>query len=232
MIAMLTGPLSSVHQPWTHGDAPREPRQRPTRLITRDFRVPRPPRRPDFARSASSAYEFVHFRCWNREPETFRGARSPDARRDNPRARPRRSARHSATPLCWPTARDLHARNPLSQKRVRVAQNANAPAGRPGRSLLTCWRASFARASWSRESETGFEQASWLPIRLAREIPLWRVDLEALVRLERTGFPQKYPLRHTPASAGQSFVAASSIASSAGSSSATVFQSRSKSTPR
>ena len=30
---------------------------------------------------------------------------------------------------------------------VRTPQNANAPAGRPGRSLLTCWHASFARAA-------------------------------------------------------------------------------------
>ena len=82
-----------------------------------------------------------------REPDTFRCARTRDARRDNPRARPRGSARHSATPPRWPTPRDLRARNPLSQNAVRTPQNANAPAGRPGRSLLTCWRASFARAS-------------------------------------------------------------------------------------
>ncbi len=50
-------------------------------------------------------------------------------------------------PRPWPTPRDLRARNPLSQNAVRTAQNANAPAGRPGRSLLTCRRASFARAS-------------------------------------------------------------------------------------
>jgi hypothetical protein len=116
------------------------------RLITGDFRDSRPPRRPDSGRSASVAYEFVHFGLGNREPETFRGARSLDARRDNPRARPRGSARHSAAPPCWPTPRDLRECNPLSQKRVRVAQNANAPAVRPGRSLLTCSRASFARA--------------------------------------------------------------------------------------
>ena len=105
------------------------------RLITRDFRAPLPPRRPDFGRSASVAYEFVHFGCWNREPETFGRARSRDARRDNP-ARPRRgSASTSANPLRWPTARDLRTRNPLSQNAVRTPQNANAPAGRPGRSL-------------------------------------------------------------------------------------------------
>jgi len=116
-----------------------------TRLMTRDFRVPRPPRRPDFARSDSVAYEFVHFGLGNREPETFRGARSLDARRDNPRAGPRRSARHPAAPPRWPTARDLRARNPLSQKRARTPQHANAPTVRPGRSLLTCRRASVAR---------------------------------------------------------------------------------------
>ena len=111
---------------------PSEPRQRPTRLITRDFRLPR---RPDFGGSASVAYEFVHFGLGNREPETFWGARSLDARRDNP-ARPRRgSARHPATPLRWPTPRDLRARNPLSQNAVRTPQNANAPAVWPGRSL-------------------------------------------------------------------------------------------------
>jgi len=143
----LTGSLSSVHEPWTHGNDGREPRQRPTRLMTREFRLPRPPRRPDFGRSDSVAYEFVQFGRGNREPETFRGARSLDARRDNPRARPRRSARHSAAPPRWPTARDLRARNPLRQNAVRTPQNANAPAVRPGRSLLTCRRASFARAS-------------------------------------------------------------------------------------
>ena len=132
---------------WTHGDAPREPRQRPTRLITRDFCVPRPPRRPDFGRSDSVAYEFVQFGRGNREPETFRGARSLDARRDNPARPPRASATHSATPLRWPTPRALDARNLLSQNAVRTPQNANAPAGRPGRSLLTVGRASFARAS-------------------------------------------------------------------------------------
>jgi len=120
---------------------------RSLRLITRDFGLLRPPRRTDFGRSASVAYEFVHFGLGNREPETFRGAKSLDARRDNP-ARPRRgSARHPATPLRWPTPRDLHAHNPLSQKRVCTRQSANAPAVRLGRSLLTCRRASFARAS-------------------------------------------------------------------------------------
>ena len=106
-------------------------RQHSTQLITRDFRGPRPPRRPDFARSASVAYEFVHFGLGNREPETFRGARSLDARRDNP-ARPRRgSARHSATPTPWPTPRDLHARNPLSQSAVRTPQTRTPrPCGR------------------------------------------------------------------------------------------------------
>jgi hypothetical protein len=96
---------------------------------------PRPPRRPDFGRSASVAYEFVHFGLGNREPETFRRARSLDARRDNPARPPRRLARHPAAPLHWPTLRDLGARNPLSQKRVRTPQNANAPAVWPGHSL-------------------------------------------------------------------------------------------------
>ena len=111
-------------------------------------RLPRPAplRRSDFGRSDSVAYEFVQFGRGNREPETFRGARSLDARRDNPRARPRRSASASANPLRWPTPRDLRARNPLSQNAVRTPQNANAPAVGPGRSLLTVGRASFARA--------------------------------------------------------------------------------------
>ncbi len=119
-------------------------RQRWARLITRDFRLPR---RPDFGRRAPVACEFVHFGLRNSEPETSRGARSLDARRDNPRARPRRSARRPPTPPRWPTARDRGALNPLPQNAVRTPQNANAPAVRPGRSLLTCWRASFARAS-------------------------------------------------------------------------------------
>ncbi len=131
---------------WTHGSDGREPRQRPTRLITRDFRDPRPPRRPDFGRSDSVSYEFVQFGRGNRGPETFRGARSLDARRDNPGRPPRASAKHSATPIRWPTPRALDARNLLSQNAVRTPQNANAPAGRPGRSLLTCWPASFAIA--------------------------------------------------------------------------------------
>ncbi len=44
--------------------------------------------------------------------------------------------------------------------------------------------------------------------------------------------PSEHPLAQEPGSAGQSFVATSSIAKSAGSSSVTVFQSRSKSTPQ
>jgi len=65
---------------------------------------------------------------------------------DNPPQSRRRSASAPDAPRLWPTTRDPRARNPLSQKRVLVAQNANAPAMRPGRSLLTCWRADFARA--------------------------------------------------------------------------------------
>jgi hypothetical protein len=110
------------------------------------FRGSSPPRRLDFARSASVAYEFVHFGLENREPETFRGARFLDARRDNPASPPRRSARQSATPPRYPTTRDLRARNSLSQKAVSTPQNANAPAGGPGRSLKTVGRASIARA--------------------------------------------------------------------------------------
>ena len=43
------------------------------RLITGDFRLPRPPRRLDCVRSTSVAYEFVHFGLWNCEPETNLG---------------------------------------------------------------------------------------------------------------------------------------------------------------
>ena len=60
---------------------------------------------------------------------------------------PRGSAKHSTDPLRCPTPRDLRARNPLSQSAVRTPQDANAPSVRPGRSLSTCWRAGFARAS-------------------------------------------------------------------------------------
>jgi hypothetical protein len=87
------------------------------------------------ARSASVAYEFVHFGCGNREPESFRGARFRDARRDNPPQSRRRSASAPNAPRPWPTPRDLRTRNPLSQNAVRTPQNANAPAVRPGRSL-------------------------------------------------------------------------------------------------
>jgi hypothetical protein len=59
------------------------------------------------------------------------------APRDNPPRSPRRSASAPAAPRLWPTPRDLRARNPLSQKLVRTPHNANAPAGRPGRSLFT-----------------------------------------------------------------------------------------------
>ena len=99
--------------------------------MTRDFRGLHPPRRPDFARSASIAREFMHFGLGNREPGTFRGARSLDAQRDNSRARPRRSARHSATPPRWPTPRDLRAPNSLSQNAVRTPQTRTPrPCGR------------------------------------------------------------------------------------------------------
>jgi len=131
------------------GFASRSPRRRSLRLIARDFRVPRPWRRSDFGGGASVAYEFVQFGFRNGEPETFRGARSRDARRDKPSRSPRRSASAPAAPRVWPTLRDPRARNPLSQNAVRTPQNANAPAVGPGRSLLTCRRASFARASWS-----------------------------------------------------------------------------------
>jgi len=53
----------------------------------------------------------------------------------------------STSPLAHP-ARPPRTQ-PLSQIAVRTPQNANAPAGRPGRSLWTVRRASFARASWS-----------------------------------------------------------------------------------
>ena len=120
------------------------PQQRLIRLITRDFRVPRPPRRPDFARSASVASEFVHFGLGNREPETFRGARSLDA--PNPKAW-RQSGETAAMvgqALGYATAL-AHPERPLrtqtrdfrfgSQKRVRTPHTANAPAVWPGRSL-------------------------------------------------------------------------------------------------
>ena len=87
-------------------------------------------------------------RTVNQRPFGARGISMRPIRKhgDNP-ARPRRgSARRSATPLRWPTPRDLRARNPLPQNAVRTPQNANAPAVRPGRSLSTCRRASFARA--------------------------------------------------------------------------------------
>jgi hypothetical protein len=58
--------------------------------------------------------------------------RSLDAPRDNPPSLPRRSASAPAAPRLWPTPRDPGAHKPLSQKRVRTPQNANAPAGGPG----------------------------------------------------------------------------------------------------
>lgn len=70
-----------------------------------------------------------------------------DAPRDNPPSLPPRSSSAPAAPRPWPTTRDLRASNPLSQDALRTPQSANAPAGWPGRSLLACWRASFARAS-------------------------------------------------------------------------------------
>jgi hypothetical protein len=70
-----------------------------------------------------------------------------DAPRDSPPNLPRRSANAPAAPRIWPTTRDLRARNPLSQNAVRTPQNANAPAGWPGRSLLTSERVHLARAS-------------------------------------------------------------------------------------
>ncbi len=145
------------------------------------------------------------------------------------------SSRKSRTGLLlW--AERLSARNATNS--AEVCRAAVLPRTSP---VLVLIAAAYARPSasrggrppmGSRASETGFEQAGWLPIPLGSEIPLWRVRIWVLVRLERTGFPQKHPLSHEPVSAGQSFVAASSIASSAGSSSATVFQSRSKSTPQ
>ena len=64
------------------------------------------------------------------------------ARERRPGTRPR----HRAGP---PRETPTHATRAFrfgSQNGVRTPQNANAPAVRPGRSLLTCWRASFARA--------------------------------------------------------------------------------------
>ena len=87
-----------------------------------------------------------------REPETFQGAEPFDARRANPRARPRRSARHSAQAFRWHTARDLRARKPLRQNAVRTPQNANAPAGGPGAFTLNRsarqFRARLLKESW------------------------------------------------------------------------------------
>ena len=73
---------------------------------------------------------------------------------DNSRARGRRSASTLATPLRWPTQIEAgetsaHATRAFkfgSQTAVRAPQNANALAVRPGRSLFTNGRASFARA--------------------------------------------------------------------------------------
>jgi hypothetical protein len=83
-------------------------------------------------------YAFVSARLGNTEPETGSPSSPSDARRDKPPQSPRRSASAPAAPRVWPTPRDLRARNPLSQNAVRTPQNANAPAGRPGRSLLAC----------------------------------------------------------------------------------------------
>ena len=66
--------------------------------------------------------------------------------RDSPAAPGRVPTRGLLAPLIRPTSRDFRARNPLSQKRVRTPQHANAPAGKPGRSLLTVRRAGFAHA--------------------------------------------------------------------------------------
>ena len=94
-----------------------------------------------------AVYAFVSARLGNTEPETETRTSPSDARRDKPPRSPRRSASTPAAPRPWTTLRDPRARNPLSQNAVRTPQNANAPAGRPGRSLLTVGRASFARAS-------------------------------------------------------------------------------------
>lgn len=91
-------------------------------------------------------YAFVSARLGNTEPETETRTSPSDARRDKPPRSPRRSASAPDAPRLWPTPRDLRARNPLLQNAVRTAQSANAPAVGPGRSLLTCWRAGFARA--------------------------------------------------------------------------------------
>ena len=80
-------------------------------------------------------YAFVSARLGNTEPETETRTSPSDARRDKPPSPPRQSASTPAAPRHWPTPRDLRARNPLSQNAVRTAQSANAPAGRPGRSL-------------------------------------------------------------------------------------------------
>jgi hypothetical protein len=106
------------------------------RLITRDFRLPRPPRRPDFARSASVVYVFVHLGIGNREPETFRGARSLDA--PNPRA----SRQFASTPATVGQALGhatalAHSERPLRAQRavqiwVAKARTRRAKREHPG----------------------------------------------------------------------------------------------------
>ena len=154
------------------GLTPREPRQRSLRLITRDFRLPRPPRRPDFARRASVAYEFVHFGLGNREPETFRGARSVDA--PDPKAWRQSSSTPAtvghalgrATPLAHPQRpRRTH---PLVAKARTHAAKRERP-GREARAFTLNLQARQFRARpsvsrglrpliGSRESWTGFER--------------------------------------------------------------------------
>ena len=115
------------------GLTPREPRQRSLRLITRDFRLPRRPHRPDFARSPSVAYEFAHFGLANREPETFRGARSLDA--PDPKAWRQSSSTTAsvgqalghATPLAHPE-RPRRTQPLVAKRRTHAAKRE-----RPGR---------------------------------------------------------------------------------------------------
>ena len=84
-------------------------------------------------------------RAFNRDTGARKGLsmRGEAIRELGRKGRPGSRASLAAGP---PQETSAHA-TPCSKRAVHAPQNANAPAGRPGRSLSTCWRASFADAS-------------------------------------------------------------------------------------
>ena len=143
--------------------------------------------------------------------------RRPDARPSNSAGPPRESSAHAT-----PCRKSAYARRKTRTPRPGGQGVHSEPAGAPvSRAPLEVGRAKRV-SNW----RVGFR----FPERARYPIGALEKGSGSLGGSEMT--PSEHPLAQEPGSAGQSFVATSSIAKSAGSSSVTVFQSRSKSTPQ